>query len=285
MIRKILAPVRGDGMGGCVLAYATTLALRHGAAVEVSHCLPAPTDMISSGIQIPGFLKAQLLEQANQVAAAEAETLRQQLQHFVTALKIVVSDTADSQQPSAYWTEEVGKMPDVVKRRGRLADLIVAVKPNRDRSLGVNVLQAALFNTGRPVLMCPQISKRPDSLGETVAIAWNGSLEASRAVAMTLDILQRAGSVTILTIGHGAPHGATAEDLVDYLSLRGIEAAINRFETNGRIGDAILSKADEIGADLLIMGAYSDSHEREAIFGGNTQVIVDNAEIPVVMVH
>ena len=272
-------------MGGCVLAYATTLAFRHGASVEVSHCLPSPTELITSGIQIPGFMRDQLMDQANQVAAAEAETLRQQFQHFITALQIVVSESPDPKRPSAYWTEETGRMVDVIKRRGRLADLVVAVKPGRDQSLGMNVLQAALFNTGRPVLMCPPISKRPNSLGEAVAIAWNGSLEASRAVAMTVDILERAASVTILTVGDGAPHGATAEDLVDYLALRGVSAEVNRFDARGRIGDALLNKCDEIGADLLVMGAYSDSHEREAIFGGNTQVIVDNAEIPVVMVH
>lgn len=285
VIRKIFAPVRSDGLGGCVLAYATTLAFRFDAYVEVTHCRITPQDTIPTGVPLPAFLRKSIFEQAVELADTEEQSMREQFEHFARVLEIKVSQVPGEREPSAVWREEPGKMSDVIKRRGRLADLIVVTKPDRDRNLGANSLQSALFHTGRPVLMCPQKSKRPDSLGDNVAIAWNGSVESSRSVGMTVDIVERAESVTILTAGREAPDGARAEDLQEYYALRSIQSTIDRFQPKGKIGDALLRRCDEIGADLMIMGAYSDSHEREAIFGGNSQVIVDNAEIPVVMVH
>ncbi len=285
MIRKILAPVRGDGLGGCVLAYATTLAFKYDAFVEVTHCRPTPKDAIPNGFPIPAFLRNTLYQQAVELADVEEETMREQFEHFARVLDITIATSPDGNGPSAVWLEETGKMSDVIKRRGRLADLIVVTKPDRDRNLGTNTLQAALFSTGRPVMMCPQKSKRPDSLGKHIAIAWNGSVEAARAVGLTMDMVQKAETVTILTAGREAPSGATAEDLQRYYDLRSISVKLDRFQPKGKIGTALLHRCDEIGADMMIMGAYSESHERETIFGGNSQVVVDQAEIPVVMVH
>ena len=175
-------------------------------------------------------------------------------------------------------------MADVIKHNGRLADVVVVAKPDRDRNLGVNSLKSALFRTGRPVLMCPPKEDAPVELGRHVAVAWNGSLEASRAVATTLDIASAAESVVILTGGGGEPHGATAEELVAYYRLRGIEARIHRFDS-ANPGAALLAKTAEVGANMLVMGAYGHNHERETLFGGNTQAVVDKSEIPVILVH
>ena len=101
---------------------------------------------------------------------------------------------------------------------------------------------------------------------------------------MTLDLATAAKSVTILSGGKGEPQGAPPEELVEYYRLRGITADIHRFETR-KPAEALLRITSELGADLLIMGAYGQNHERETLFGGNTQVVVDKAEIPVVLVH
>jgi len=172
----------------------------------------------------------------------------------------------------------------VLERHGRLADVIVVPKPDIDRNLGTNTLKAALFNTGRPVLMVPDKKDAPESLGQNVTIAWNGSLESSRAVTMTLPILRSAKSVTILSSG-GEPAAASAEKLQEYLRAHEIESTISRFSGSGNVGKTLLSLSTELGADCLIMGAYGDSHERETVFGGNTQHVVDKAVMPVILVH
>ena len=134
-----------------------------------------------------------------------------------------------------------GRQVDVIKRHGRLADLVCVAKPDVSRNLGANTLKAALFNTGRPVMMCPEAEFPPVTLGARIAIGWNGSSEASRAVALSLALLEGADDVVVLSAGEEV-HGARAEDLRTYLAERGIEARVERFTAKRRIGDALLAR-------------------------------------------
>lgn len=285
MIRKILVPVRGDGKGENVLAHAVVLAQRFEAHIEVTHCRPRPEDMLPYGIPVPGFMRDQIVKQADEVAAATEGVLRGYFQDFIKSYGLVETDGNDGAGTSVSWREEMGRQVDVIKRHGRLADLIVVAQPDRDKNLGTNTLRAALFNTGKPVMMCPKRDTRPEVLGDNIAIAWNGSLEGARAVAMTVALIAKAKKVTILSVGGDEPHGASAKDLQSYLSFRGIASSIDSFEAKGSIGGALLEHAAAAGADMMIMGAYGDSHERETVFGGTTQSIVDKATMPVVLVH
>lgn len=279
-IKKIVIPIRGDGHGENVFAHAAVLAKRYGSHVEAVHCRPRPQDLMPFGVPVPSFMKKQIAESASDLADEEEKTLRAEFDALLPALGLAEGVGAST----ASWREALGKQIDVIKTHGRLADLIVVAKPDRDRNLGANTLRAALFNTGRPVMMCPMRDDHPTTLCENVAIGWNGSVEASRAVALTIEILQAAKSVTVLTAGEEV-HGATSEDLLDYLSSRGITATLDRFKPERSIGESLLKRAAAAGADTLIMGAYHESHERETVFGGNTQTVVDTALMPVILVH
>jgi nucleotide-binding universal stress UspA family protein len=173
---------------------------------------------------------------------------------------------------------------DVIKSHGRLADLVAVAKPDRDRNLGVNTLKAALFNTGRPVLICPPADSAPQVLSERIAIAWNGSMEGSRAVALALPLIQAADEVVVLDGGTG-DHGASGDELLRYLEIRGVNARREPISGGDNPGRAILAAAAAAGADLLVMGAYSHSREHESVFGGATQHVVDQTTMPVIMVH
>ena len=285
MIRKIILPVRGDGKGNNVFAHAAALAHRFEAQVVVTHCRPRPADMLPFGVPIPGILKDQLAKQAVELADQEEGVLRSEFAQQAEALGLKLLEKPNGSGACASWIEEAGRQVDVIKHHGRLADIIAVAQPDIDRNLGANTLKSALFHTGRPVLMCPPTDTAPKTLGEKITIAWNGSTEASRAViALTINIIERAHEVTILSAGTEI-HGAGASDLVDYLAQRGISAKIDRFQPKKRIGDELLARSQACGADLMIMGAYGDSHERETVFGGNTQVIVDTAKFPVILVH
>jgi nucleotide-binding universal stress UspA family protein len=284
MLARILVPVRGDGMGQTVIRHAAAVAHRHKAHVVVAHCRAKPEDMMPYSTLLPAFARDTILSQATELANQEEEALRQALHETAGSLELHETDAPDGTRATVQFIEEFGRMSDIVKHHGRLADLIVAAKPSRDRNLGVNALKSALFQTGRPVLMCPQTEAVAEDFGRHVALGWNGSLEAGRTVALTLDLVAAADRVTILAAGSGEPNGATAEELADYYRLRGITAGITRFEAR-RPGAALLEKAKEAGASLLVMGAYGHSHERETLFGGNTQTVVDQADMPVVMAH
>ena len=286
MIRKILVPVRGDGKGDNVLAHAAVLARRFDAHLQVTHCRARPEDLLPFGVPFPAFLKAQLADSAKKLAEFEEEGLVQELRKLASELGLVFADNAnDEAGVTVSWTEEQGKQPDVIKHHGRLADVIAVAQPDRAQNIGFNTLKAALFLTGRPVMMCPPAETAPETLGANVSVAWNGSLEASRAVSLTEEILVKADKVTILRTGELEPHGATSNDLVAYLGDRGVAADVHRFSADGRIGEALLDESHKLGADLMIMGAYGDSHEREVLLGGNTQTVVDTSTMPVVFVH
>jgi len=284
VIRHIVIPVRGDGKGDNVFSHAAALASRYKAHISVTHCRVRAEDLMPYGVAIPARLQELLISQSADVADQLEDTMRKELDALAAQLRIKLSDVPLPDSASAGWIEEQGRQVDIIKRHGRLADIICVAKPDVDRNLGANTLKSALFHTGRPVMMCPQRDTPPAVLADKMVIAWNGSIQASRAVALTTGLLAQASEVTIVTSGTEV-HGASSDNLLSYLAARGVKSKIVRFEPTRKIGKALLKQCASLDADTLVMGAYSDSHERETMFGGTTQYVVDNAELPVVFVH
>jgi nucleotide-binding universal stress UspA family protein len=284
VIRKILVPVRGDGKGDNVLAHSAVLAKRFNAHVVVTHCRPRPQDMLPYGVPVPGFLKDRLEQQAAELGELVADTLEKEFTGLVEKFGLVVSKDPIPGKATASWVEESGRQVEIIKRHGRLADLISVAQPESNGMLGVNSLKAALFHTGRPAMMCPDTETVPENFGSHIAIAWNGSTEAARAVALSRGLLEDADHVTILSGGEEV-YGTRAEDLVDYLRTCGVDSQIERFAGTGNVGRELLARAKSAGANLMVMGAYGDNYEKEIMFGGNTQKVIELADMPVVMVH
>ncbi len=285
MIRKIMVPVRGDGKGDNVLRHAATLAHGHSAHIEVTHCRPRPEDLMPYGVPVPKMLREQLLQQSYLLADKEEESLREEIEALAATLDLHQTNAPEGDRATVSFVEEVGRQVDVIKRHGRLADIIAVAQPDKDRNLGTSTLKAALFHSGRPVLMCPERETQPETLGKRVAIAWNGSAEASRAVAQSMSLIRHAIDIFIFSTGVDSGPGTTAEDLAAYLGLHKATASIIRITASKSIGQAIMSAAQAEDTDLLIMGAYGDSHERETLFGGNTQTVVDRSKMPILFSH
>src|SRR5690606_29866866 len=141
-----------------------------------------PEDLMPYGISIPDFLKTQIVRQSYEIADQEEAGMRRELEVLAAQLGLHEAGPQNGKAASVAFVEEPGRQVEVIKRRGRLADLIAVPKPDRDRNLGFNTLKAALFSSGRPVLMCPRREGTPETLGARVALAWNGSAEAARAL-------------------------------------------------------------------------------------------------------
>ena len=282
-MKKILVPVRGDGKGDNVIAHAAALASRMKVHIQISHCRPREEDLMPFGVPMQKTLRALMLKQINSLADQEELNIRNEIIELCEKFNLSMSNPSKN-SATAEFTEEAGRQVDVIRHHGRLASLIAVAQPDRDQNLGTNTLKAALFNTGRPVLMCPEQDNSPDVIGAQIAIAWNGSLEATRAVAMSKSIISQADKVTILTSG-AVPNTPSADELVEYLSHWGVEATIEEFKASRVAAKDLLAVSTYVGADMLVMGAYGDSHERETLLGGNTQHIVDHAKMPVVLVH
>jgi nucleotide-binding universal stress UspA family protein len=166
---------------------------------------------------------------------------------------------------------------------GRVYDATVIGRPG-SRGSRMTAVEAALFDSGRPVLMAPPTP--PKTMGETIAIHWNASTETARVMFMAMPILRRAKRVSFIAVeGHIVP-GPSVKDAVAYLEAHGIAATEKTVvPRGGRQGEAILAEAKAQGVDLLIKGAYTISRLRQMIFGGATSHILAAAELPVLFAH
>ena len=187
---------------------------------------------------------------------------------------------------SSWWLEDTPEGDDFVGSHGRLFDVIVLGRPGHTpKGSRMGTLEAALFESGRPVLVAPP-SPRPQ-IGTNPLVAWNCSTEQARTIAFAMPILRRASRVVVLTVeGGAAVPGPTGQQLCHYLQLSGVPAKPLTVGLNGRLtGEAVLEHANALGCDLLIKGAYTQSRLRQFIFGGTTRYILSNATLPVFMAH
>jgi len=283
-LHTIMLPVRGDGKGDNVLAHAAALARRFGARVRVIHCHPKSSDVLSYGVVIPKVVREQIEAAMSSSAGVTEKQLVEEFRELAAKFGLA-EQSHEEGKATARFIEFEGKQMEAVRTHGRLADLICVPQPDPNLNLGINTLKSALFSSGRPVMMCPEQDSVSEDFADHVAIGWNGSLEATRAVAMALPLIASAKSATILSGGTSQP-AAGPEELQRYLELKGVASTIRKFDAPGaNVGESLLKETKAGGAGILIMGAYHDSYERESLFGGNSQAVVAKADIPVVLVH
>ncbi len=170
---------------------------------------------------------------------------------------------------------------------GRVFDLIVLGRPGPEpKNPRMPPLEAALFESGKPVLIVPKTLKPPQSIGRNVLIAWNGSTEQAHAHAFAMPILRQAQKVTVLTIEGATTPGPSGDLATLHLVRNSIKATALAVPSNSRTaGEVILEQAASLGCDLLIKGAYTQSRLRQMMFGGATRHILANASLPVLMAH
>ncbi len=142
----------------------------------------------------------------------------------------------------------------------------------------------ALFNAKLPTFMVSETV--PSSLGRTVAVAWKPSEAADRAIDAAMPLLLGAERVTVLAETEGGNREAEPVNQLQKLKQASIPVTVNRFQANGRkIGEALIAEAHVVGADLLVMGAYTRSRLAEFILGGATRKVLAAADLPVLMHH
>jgi nucleotide-binding universal stress UspA family protein len=195
---------------------------------------------------------------------------------------------ADDTAPASLcwtWLPAAPSGHDFVGSYGRVFDIIVLARPGEEwQSPAMVTLESALFESGRPVLIGPPTP--PRSLGVNILIAWNRSTEQARATAFAMPLLRLAERVTILTVEGATVAGPSGIELARSLRANGIAAeTITLPASKISAGEAILAKAEELGCDLIVKGAYTQSRLREMIFGGTTRHILANAKLPVLMAH
>jgi nucleotide-binding universal stress UspA family protein len=182
----------------------------------------------------------------------------------------------------AEWTDVDGIAAQVVEERGRRADFLVIGQPAL-HEYGTNwqAMRAALFATHRPMLVVPAAAT--EDFGHRVAIAWRDDEQTTKAVLAGLRCLTLADQVFVLA---GVRVGAKPQSVPAIFAEHGVDAELHTLSIGlGPFGPTLLSKAHELGADMLVMGAYMHSPLRELLFGGVTRYMLTHADIPLLMRH
>jgi nucleotide-binding universal stress UspA family protein len=193
---------------------------------------------------------------------------------------------------AAEWRISEGYPTENATLHGRYVDLIVLGQSNPDDT------EAALFQphpdevalaVGRPVLVVPYAGRFEDC-GRRVLVAWDASRVATRAVNDAMPLLAAAETVTVLSVDPGDDGRAHGEvpgmDIAVHLARHGVKATVETTVSGGiGVGNALLSRASDSGADLLVMGAYGHTRIRELLLGGATRTVLESMTLPVLMSH
>jgi nucleotide-binding universal stress UspA family protein len=203
----------------------------------------------------------------------------------------VGAETADLRYGLESLVTQLGVITELVASRARYADLVVLPRPY-GTGVGIEaeaVLEAALFDGKAPVLVLPEKGLGEATQPRRIVLAWNQSAEAMVAAKLALPFLKAAEQVSITVVDpprsdadRSDPGGALCQMLVRH----GVNAEVSVLaRSHPRVSDVILRHASDIDADLIVMGAYGHSRFREAILGGATRNMLENAKIPVLMAH
>ena len=284
-MKSILVPLEESGVLPSILETALIVGQKFNSYIEGLYEQPGLTEVVIAGEGL-GVTPPDLVETFQQQEKERAVRAHELFEAFMKEKGVpLAGHGAPQDHATTGWVEEEAPGRDLVGNRGRLFDLIVVGRPVRNSATPtMSLLEAALFETGRPILIAPP--KPPGEFGKNIIISWNGSYETPRCISFGMPMLQAAESVTVLQVEEGMVPGPTAADATLHLRRNGVAAEARNVDAGRRTaGEAVLEEAEKLGADMLIKGAYTRSRIRQMIFGGITSHILVAAEIPVLMCH
>jgi nucleotide-binding universal stress UspA family protein len=267
-----------DSRGRVELAAA--LAERFAAHLAALYPVPQPGLSIRGGNADVALLEP-LYRAWHETALAQAEECRQAFEHAARLRGV-----------SAEWRASAEGSDADPALHARYADLtILGQLDPEDEAMAMTRPrpERVALACGRPILVIPYAGHY-DTVGRSVLVGWDASREATRTVADAMPFLTAAETVTVLAIdpgegpdSHGAVPGA---DISLHLARHGVRPAVESTVSAGvPQGDVLLSRAADLGADLLVIGAYGHSRAREILMGGVTRTILRSMTLPVLMAH
>ncbi|WP_230180971.1 universal stress protein [Aquabacterium sp. CECT 9606] len=190
------------------------------------------------------------------------------------------------------WDEVRTPSPYDFAQHALCADLLVLGQPAH-ASVGYHevpgdFVHTILEHSGKPALVVPALGALPDQPFKTALIAWNGSRECARALSAAWPFLAQAQAVHVAMLGDPVNDDAASRaHLTRYLGLHDIEPIwhVRRLASPSNAGTALLSLAQDIQANLLVMGCYGHSRAREMVLGGATRTVLNDMSLPVLMAH
>jgi nucleotide-binding universal stress UspA family protein len=278
-MKTILVPTEKSDLMTSTLETALLFARHVGGYIEGFALRAAISDFVAADLIVADAWA--VAETRDAELAKEARTL---FETFMSGRGVSLA-TSSQDRPSYGWTEADSARDAFVGSYGRVFDIIVFGRPGSyPAGASMAAVEAALFESGRPILIAPPTA--PTHLGENIVVAWNRSTETARCVAVAMPLLHAAKKVTVLTVTGSMVPGPDGDAMALCLQRNGIAADSVTVDPGSKNhGEVFLDKAAEIGCDLLIKGAYTQSRLRQMIFGGATSHILAKTTIPVFMAH
>jgi nucleotide-binding universal stress UspA family protein len=287
-IATVLTLVTDESESESTLKTAIAVGLKFGAYVEALHVRAEPESVIPV---VAGGMAAEsvhvLLEGARSSTAERAERAHRLFQNVVLEMSLPLTKVDVEPEVGRFstaWCETTGIESREIVRRGRLFDLTVLARPHDGYDqTSSTALTAALFETGRPILIAPP--EVPATVGQRLMLAWHDTREAAEGVWAAMPFATKADEVTVVSVTE-ANSSVDPDGLVRALARHGI-AAEGQTLARGKasVGESLLATADQRTCDLLVMGAYGHSRLQELILGGATKHVLKHAQIPLLMVH
>ena len=174
--------------------------------------------------------------------------------------------------------------------RALYADIVlVGSDAAEDADLRKRIFDGALFQTPTPILI-NRGQKAIVTSPRSVVLAWDSSNEAARAARQSLDLLERAEIVHVTMVDPVARMRINGEepgaDIAGFLTRHGVKVQVDRLSSEGRSADAIITRhAVDMGADLIVMGAYNHPRWQQSLFGGVTRRMIEDCQLPLFLAH
>lgn len=228
-------------------------------------------------LYVEAAIPAEILAQAAEALEERAQGARKQFESVVGEHTVLSEWRTSEDELTAALTEQI-----------RYVDVAVIGQSDPDDGADVSdgLADRVVIESGRPVLVVPYIGA-PKRVGDYVIVAWNNSRESARAINDALPILQGAKRVEVVAFDPRAEaYEIACADISLHLSRHGVRAEAHAMAVAEiDIGDALLSRAADSGADLIVMGAYGHSRFREVVLGGVTRHLLEHMTVPVLMSH
>jgi nucleotide-binding universal stress UspA family protein len=297
--QAILAVVTGRDGDSAVLEAANIIARHFQSHIDVlfvgqlSHPIPCLNATVA-----PGFI-GELVTNADADVRIRRDAAHKTFRLWMSRTALCNCDYNRVEQRSslltATWAEWAGNRREI-GIRGRYADLIIMARPSSSLDAKSDLLlggeaESALFESARPILFVPEEwTVFPTLENWTAMVAWNGSLEASRAVSYGLPFLTAAKSIKVFCGLEPEKSSTDFSQIADqfrrYLSLQAVHACFRDATISSMdAGKKILAEALACDAQLVVMGAFTRSRVRELILGGATEYVLFHARLPVLMAH
>jgi nucleotide-binding universal stress UspA family protein len=270
---RALLPINQRGTTEACAAAAFSLAERFGASLEVLHPCPAPTDRLPYATELSPVYFKELIDVGRKQAALEkrqAGTWLAKMTHEYPNVHLELLAIE-------------GLVGPTVALRAKVSNLTVlpCIEENED-AFWASARDAALFHSGRPLLVVPQ--EATGVLGETVVIAWKDAVEAVRAAAAAEPFLAKAKWVRLLSVAERG-EDKTASAMANYLTKAGFKVELLKLAAKSHeVGEVLVEAATGRGV-LLVMGAFGHWRWHEWVFGGATDYVLRNTAGPVLMMH